>query len=85
MARRLYVVAGELSGDAHGAGLLRALKKSVQGLEIRGAGGPEMAEVAGAGLRDWVQDAAVMGVWEVLKRYGWFQEKFAQIDRKSVV
>jgi lipid-A-disaccharide synthase len=79
MAKRLYVVAGELSGDAHGAGLLRALKPMVPALEIRGAGGPEMAAVAGPGLRDWVEDAAVMGVWEVLKRYGWFKQRFAEM------
>src|SRR5690606_17689218 len=45
----------------------------------RGVGGPEMAEVAGPGLRDWVEDAAVMGIWEVLKRYGWFKERFAEM------
>lgn len=79
MAKRLYVVAGELSGDAHGAGLLRSLKTMVPALEIQGAGGPEMAAVAGPGLRDWVEDAAVMGVWEVLKRYGWFKQRFAEM------
>ena len=47
----------------------------VPDLEIHGVGGPEMAEVAGPGLRDWVEDAAVMGVWEVLKRYGWFKQR----------
>lgn len=77
MSKRLYVVAGELSGDAHGAGLLRSLKRMVPAVEIRGVGGPEMAAVAGPGLADWVEDAAVMGVWEVLKRYGWFKERFA--------
>ena len=79
MSKRLYVVAGELSGDAHGAGLLRALKPMIPALEIRGVGGPAMAEVAGPGLCDWVEDAAVMGVWEVLKRYGWFKERFARM------
>lgn len=79
MAKRLYVVAGELSGDAHGAGLLRALKPMVPALEIHGVGGPEMAAVAGPGLCDWVEDAAVMGIWEVLKRYGWFKERFARM------
>ncbi len=76
MPKRVYVVAGEHSGDAHGAGLLRALKEMVPDLEIRGTGGPQMAEIAGGGLEDWVEDAAVMGVWEVLKRYGWFKERF---------
>jgi lipid-A-disaccharide synthase len=79
MSKRLYVVAGELSGDAHGAGLLRVLKAKVPALEIHGVGGPEMAAVAGSGLQDWVEDAAVMGVWEVLKRYGWFKERFKRM------
>ena len=79
MSKRLYVVAGELSGDAHGAGLLRALKTMLPAVEIHGAGGPEMAAVAGPGLRDWVEDSAVMGVWEVLKRYGWFKQRFAEM------
>lgn len=79
MSKRLYVVAGELSGDAHGAGLLRSLKRRVPALEVHGVGGPEMADVAGPGLEDWVEDAAVMGVWEVLKRYGWFKERFARM------
>ncbi|MFT4177512.1 MAG: lipid-A-disaccharide synthase [Luteolibacter sp.] len=74
--KRLYVVAGELSGDAHGAGLLRSLREQVPGVAIRGAGGPEMAEIAGPGFSDWVEDAAVMGVWEVLKRYDWFKRRF---------
>lgn len=76
MSKRLYVVAGELSGDAHGAGLLKSLKHIVPAVEIHGVGGPQMAAVAGPGLEDWVEDAAVMGIWEVLKRYGWFKERF---------
>ena len=79
MGERLYVVAGELSGDAHGAGLLRELLVLRPGLELRGAGGPEMVKVAGGGIVDWVEDAAVMGVWEVLKKYGWFHERFARM------
>jgi lipid-A-disaccharide synthase len=85
MPKRIYTVAGELSGDAHGAGLMRSLRNRLPDLEFRGVGGPEMAEIAGAGLRDWVDDAAVMGVWEVLKRYGWFKQRFAEMlaDLKS--
>jgi len=79
MSKRVYVVAGELSGDAHGAGLLRCLTQIMPDLEIQGAGGPEMAEVSKAGLRDWVEDAAVMGIWEVLKRYDWFKQRFTEM------
>lgn len=77
MSKRVYVVVGELSGDAHGAGLLHSLKSLVPDLEVRGVGGPEMAEAAG--VKDWVEDAAVMGVWEVLKRYGWFKQRFGEM------
>jgi lipid-A-disaccharide synthase len=79
MAGRIYVVAGELSGDAHGAGLLRALQKLRPDLDIAGAGGPEMAAVAGAAVKNWVEDAAVMGLWEVLKHYSWFKQRFHEM------
>ena len=79
MSNRLYVVAGELSGDSHGAGLLGALQEMVQDLEIRGVGGPKMQAIAGPALNDWVEDAAVMGVWEVLKNYRWFKQRFHEM------
>ena len=79
MAVALYVIAGELSGDAHGAGMLRALAAMHPELEIHGAGGPEMRAVSGGRVRDWVEDAAVMGLWEVLKRYGWFKQRFDEM------
>ena len=49
------------------------------GLKIAGAGGPEMAAVAGPGFKDWVESAAVMGVWEVLKHYEWFKARFHEM------
>lgn len=79
MSGSLYVVAGELSGDAHAAGLLESLVERRPGLEIRGAGGPAMRKVAGEGIRDWVDDAAVMGVVEVLKHYSFFKRSFDEM------
>lgn len=79
MPESLFVIAGELSGDAHGAGLLRSLRGTFPHLRMAGAGGPQMRQIAGKELRDWVEDAAVMGVWEVLKHYRWFQEQFRQM------
>jgi lipid-A-disaccharide synthase len=38
-----------------------------------------MRRIAGSELRDWVEDAAVMGFVEVIKRYGWFKERFAEM------
>ncbi|MBC7981443.1 MAG: lipid-A-disaccharide synthase, partial [Armatimonadetes bacterium] len=77
--KRIYVVAGEMSGDAHGGGLLRALKEMEHGLEIHGVGGPGIVSASDGRAKNWVEDAAVMGIVEVLKRYGWFKERFAEM------
>lgn len=76
MSKSVYVVAGEVSGDTHGAELMEALREKWSGVEFRGLGGPMMRELAGEALQDWIDDAAVVGLWEVLRRYGWFKERF---------
>ncbi len=48
-------------------------------LEIYGTGGPEMESLGNGHVNNWVEDAAVMGVVEVLKRYGWFKERFEEM------
>ncbi|MDP1589260.1 MAG: lipid-A-disaccharide synthase [Prosthecobacter sp.] len=72
---RVFIIAGEVSGDTHGAGLLRELKTLEPGLKVVGLGGPKMREVAGEGIEDWVETAGVVGLWEVLKMYRYFKEK----------
>lgn len=72
-------MAGEMSGDAHGAGLLRELRQITPGIEIHGAGGPEILEVSEGKTNNWVEDAAVMGVIEVLKNYPWFKQRFEEM------
>lgn len=72
---RTFIIAGELSGDTHGAGLLRELKALEPDLKVVGLGGPKMREVAGEGIEDWVETAGVVGLWEVLKMYRYFKEK----------
>lgn len=76
MSKSVYVVAGEVSGDTHGAELMEALQKELPEVVFRGLGGPEMVRLSEEGVVDWVDDAAVVGVWEVLRRYGWFKERF---------
>ncbi|MCW0220063.1 MAG: lipid-A-disaccharide synthase [Prosthecobacter sp.] len=72
----LYIIAGEVSGDTHGAGLLKELLALEPTLKISGLGGPQMREIAGAGIDDWVETAGVVGLWEVLKMYGYFKQRF---------
>ena len=72
----LYVVAGEMSGDVHAAGLLEALRELKPGLDVRGVGGPKMQAVVGESIHDWLDQAAVMGIVEVLKHYRFFKRSF---------
>lgn len=71
---KLYIVAGEQSGDKHGALLLKELVKLKPDMQLEGLGGSAMRSVCPT-VEDWVEDAAVIGVVEVLKRYGWFRDR----------
>jgi lipid-A-disaccharide synthase len=73
---RIYFVAGEVSADNHGAALMRSLRESDPGLTFIGRGGPQMQQIAGKQFENWIGDAAVLGLWEVLRKYGYFREQF---------
>lgn len=75
MSQAIYILAGEVSGDTHGAELIDELKQQKEELLFLGAGGPLMRRASGNTTRDWVEDAAVMGLWEVLKHYNWFKKQ----------
>jgi lipid-A-disaccharide synthase len=78
----IYLVAGEASGDEHGAALMRALRKLALDIEFQGRGGPKMRAVAGGAFLNWSDSAAVVGLWEVVKRYGYFREQFQRALRE---
>jgi lipid-A-disaccharide synthase len=63
---RLFISAGEPSGDLHGANLVRALKQAHPDVEVLGFGGERMA-VAGCRLVYPLCEMAVMGITAVLK------------------
>ena len=74
----IYFVAGEVSADNHGAALMRSLRVLDPELKFIGRGGPQMQEVAGAQFKNWIGDAAVLGLWEVLRKYGYFRKQFRE-------
>lgn len=76
---KLYFVAGERSGDTHGADLIHALNRRGVAVEFRGMGGPKMIAAGGEKIEDWVEEAGVVGLWEVIKNYGYFRGKMEQV------
>ena len=76
--RTIYFVAGEVSADNHGAALMRFLRELDPSLKFIGRGGSQMQQVAGAQFKNWIGEAAVLGLWEVLRKYGYFREQFRQ-------
>src|SRR5213078_765885 len=69
---------GEVSADNHGAALMRSLRELDPGLKLIGRGGPQMQHVAGKQFKNWIDDAAVLGLWEVVRKYGYFREQFRE-------
>jgi len=74
----IYFIAGEVSADNHGTALMRSLRVLDPDLKFIGRGGLQMQQVAGAQFKNWIGDAAVLGLWEVLRKYGYFREQFRQ-------
>jgi lipid-A-disaccharide synthase len=68
-------IAGEASGDAHAAELIKALRAQSPDIIVFGAGGPKM-QAAGMELLLDLTEHAVVGLVEVLKNYNKFRRIF---------
>ena len=73
----ILVIAGEASGDEHAAALVRKVLSIRPELRISAIGGPRI-EQAGADLLFDLTEHAVVGVFEVLKNYGFFKRLFGE-------
>lgn len=71
------VVVGEESGDARAAAVLRELRARSEEVEFFGYGGPRLREFGA--IEDWAERAGVVGLWDVLRQYGWFRRKFWEL------
>ncbi len=63
---KLYIIAGEASGDLHGSNLIKALKAQDPAVQCRVWGG-DLMQTAGGELVKHYRDLAFMGFVEVLK------------------
>lgn len=78
LERKIVVVAGEASGDAHAGRMLAELKKLAPEVSVSGIGGENM-KAAGADIKVDFSELAVMGLVEVLKRYRHIKKIFNQL------
>jgi lipid-A-disaccharide synthase len=77
---KIYLIAGETSGDIHGAALIKALLAENSNLEIRAVGGPQM-EKAGASIAFDYRSSAIMGFMEVLKNLRKIKRHFRRVEQ----
>jgi lipid-A-disaccharide synthase len=74
---RLFLIAGEPSGDALGAALMAGLKALAPGLSFDGIGGPLM-EAEGLTSRFPMEELSVMGLAEILPKYRHLKRRIAE-------
>ncbi len=76
--KSILIIAGEQSGDMHGAKVVRAVLAKNPDVKFFGIGGERMRD-AGVEILQDAKEMAVLGLVEVLKRYGFFREVFFRI------
>ncbi len=77
-SRKILMIAGESSGDLHGAHLIRSLRIKEPQIEIYGAGGSQMLS-AGQRQEFDMTEHAVVGLIEVAKHYSKFRGFFKRL------
>lgn len=76
---RILLLAGEASGDAHGAEVARALRARLPNVRLVGLGGPRM-EAEGVELLAGLDELAVMGFVEVVRHLGFFRRLLRRVE-----
>jgi lipid-A-disaccharide synthase len=76
--RRILLVAGEASGDLHGADLVAALRERVPRLDIVGVGGERLRAMGMRTIAD-AGDVATVGVVEAVGRLGTLARTYRQL------
>ena len=76
---RMMIVAGEASGEMHGAGVVAALKAKRPDIDVYGVGGDRM-EQAGCELIYHIERFSVMGITEVVRHLPFIRKALRRLD-----
>src|SRR2546430_13679487 len=57
---------------------MRSLRELDGHFNFIGRGGTQMQMIVGEKFKNWINDAAVLGLWEVIKKYGYFRKQFRE-------
>ena len=76
---KIFLLAGELSGDAHAAALAREILARRPDARLMGMGGPAMA-AAGVKILKSIDDMQVMGFLEVVQNLRHIRRAFARVE-----
>jgi len=80
---KLFVIAGESSGDRLGAALMAGLRALVPGVRFAGVGGPLMQAQGLISLFP-MEELSVMGIAEVLPKYFPLKRRIAECARAAI-
>jgi len=82
---RLMIVAGEASGDAHAAALVRALREAAPGqqMDFFGSTGAQM-RAAGVDSVVPADELAILGLWEIGQALPKFWRAFGELKRAAI-
>ncbi len=81
MPKKIFMIAGEASGDLHGSNLILAMKEISPSSVFEGMGGPLMVEAGLCSFQD-TTDLAVIGLGEVLVSLKKFKKVFRDLVKK---
>lgn len=73
MKKKIFISAGDPSGDIHAARMMQQLNKMHGNLEFFGIGGEKMKMQGLESFAD-IKDISVVGFWEVAKKYSFFSK-----------
>ncbi len=84
MAKKLFVLAGEVSGDMHAAGAIAELLRSRPDVKVFGIGGPKIRELGADLLYDTAQ-MSIMGLVEVIKHASFLRRVIRELKAAVIL